>query len=40
MIKALYSCLAIIALCYLAFIGHYYYQTFSSFTHVEHTQQQ
>jgi|GEM_PF-6923057 len=39
MSKMLSFCLAIIALCYIAFVGHYYYQTFSTFTGVAHSQQ-
>lgn len=39
MIKTLSFCLAVITLCYVAFIGHYYYQTFSTFSGIEHSQE-
>lgn len=39
MIKTLSFCLAIIMLCYVAWVGHYYYQTFSTFTGIEQSQE-
>ncbi len=38
MIKTLSFCLAVVMLCYVAFVGHYYYETFSTFNGVEHSQ--
>lgn len=38
MIKTLSFCLAAIMLCYVAFVGHYYYQTFSTFSGIEQSQ--
>ncbi|MBK0032561.1 hypothetical protein IBT47_09720 [Erwinia sp. S43] len=38
MIKTLSFCLAVVMLCYIAFVGHYYYETFSTFTGIEHSQ--
>lgn len=35
MIKAITVCLAVVMLCYVGFVGHYYYQTFSTFSHIQ-----
>ncbi len=37
MIKPLAFCLAVVMLCYVAFVGHYYYQTFSTFSGIQHS---
>ncbi|WP_255210146.1 hypothetical protein [Erwinia persicina] len=39
MIKSVAICLAVVMLCYVAFVGHYYYQTFSTFSSIEHSQE-
>lgn len=39
MIKTITVCLAVVMLCYIVFIGHYYYQTFSTFSNTGPTQQ-
>ncbi|MFG1173277.1 hypothetical protein AAFN90_06735 [Erwiniaceae bacterium CAU 1747] len=39
MIKTLSFCLAVVMLCYVAFVGHYYYETYSTFTDLEHSQE-
>lgn len=39
MIKSIAICLAVVMLCYVAFVGHYYYQTFSTFSSIEHSQE-
>jgi hypothetical protein len=39
MIKSLAFCLAVVMLCYVAFVGHYYYQTFSTFSGIQHSQE-
>lgn len=39
MIKTLSFCLAVVMLCYIGFVGHYYYETFSTFTGIEHSQE-
>ncbi|WP_274604291.1 hypothetical protein [Erwinia persicina] len=39
MIKSVAICLAVVMLCYVAFVGHYYYQTFSTFSSIEHAQE-
>lgn len=39
MIKPLAFCLAVVMLCYVAFVGHYYYQTFSTFSGIQHSQE-
>ncbi|WP_167310307.1 hypothetical protein [Erwinia tasmaniensis] len=39
MTKAITVCLAAVMLCYIAFVGHYYYQTFSTFSNIGQSQQ-
>ena len=39
MIKSVAICLAAVMLCYVAFVGHFYYQTFSTFSSIEHSQE-
>lgn len=39
MIKSVAICLAVVMLCYVAFVGHFYYQTFSTFSSIEHSQE-
>lgn len=39
MIKSVAICLAVVMFCYVAFIGHFYYQTFSTFSSIEHSQE-
>lgn len=39
MIKTITVCLAVVMLCYIAFVGHYYYQTFSTFSNTGQTHQ-
>lgn len=39
MIKPIAICLAVVMLCYVAFVGHYYFQTFSTFSSIEHSQE-
>lgn len=39
MIKSIAVVLAAVMLGYVAFVGHYYYQTFSTFSQIQHQQQ-
>ncbi len=38
MIKTLSVCLGVIALCYIGYIGHFYYQTFDTCTTIQSQQ--
>ncbi|CBJ45162.1 hypothetical protein EAM_0488 [Erwinia amylovora ATCC 49946] len=39
MIKTIAVCLAVVLLCYIAFVGHYYYQTYTTFSGIGQAQQ-
>lgn len=38
MIKTISFCLAAVMLCYVAWMGHYYYQTFTTFSSIQQAQ--